>query len=89
MTRLFLATAATIYVVVFGAFLLLEHPGLGLGHFYYLAIALVALALGPVWGARLFSGPGRESAGKHFLRIRGGQMLILPARNNPHRSGVN
>ena len=51
MTRLFLATAATIYVVVFVAFLLLEHPGLGLGHFYYLAIALVALALGPVWGA--------------------------------------
>ena len=51
MTRLFLATAATIYVVVFVSFLLLEHPGLGVGHFYYLAIALVALALGPIWGA--------------------------------------
>jgi diguanylate cyclase (GGDEF)-like protein len=49
--RLFLATAAAIYAVVFLAFLLLERPGLGLGHFYYLAIALVALALGPVWGA--------------------------------------
>ena len=51
MTRLFLATAAAIYALVFVAFLLLEHPGLGIGHFYYLAIALVALALGPAWGA--------------------------------------
>ena len=50
-TRLFLATAAAIYALVFVAFLLLEHPGLGIGHFYYLAIALVALALGPAWGA--------------------------------------
>lgn len=46
-----MATAAVIYAVVFVAFLLLEHPGLGLGHFYYLAIALVALGLGPFWGA--------------------------------------
>lgn len=51
MTRLFLATAAAIYVVVFVAFLLLEHSGRGIGHFYYLAIALVALGLGPAWGA--------------------------------------
>ena len=51
MNRLFLSTAAAIYVVVFVAFLLLEHAGLGIGHFYYLAIALVALALGPAWGA--------------------------------------
>lgn len=51
MNRLFVSTAATIYVVVFVAFLLLEHAGLGIGHFYYLAIAFVALALGPAWGA--------------------------------------
>ena len=51
LNRLFLATAATIYAVVFVSFLLLEHPGLGIGHFYYLAIALVALVLGPAWGA--------------------------------------
>ena len=51
MNRLFLSTAAAIYAVVFVAFLLLEHAGLGIGHFYYLAIALVALALGPAWGA--------------------------------------
>jgi predicted signal transduction protein with EAL and GGDEF domain len=51
MNRLFLATAAAIYAVVFTAFLLVEHPGLGLGHFYYLAIALIALGFGPGWGA--------------------------------------
>ena len=50
MNRLFLSMAATIYVVVFVAFLLLEHAGLGIGHFFYLAIALVALALGPGLG---------------------------------------
>lgn len=46
-----MATATAIYAAVFVAFLLLEHPGLGVGHFYYLAIALVALGLGPFWGA--------------------------------------
>jgi diguanylate cyclase (GGDEF)-like protein len=51
MNRLFVGAAAAIYVGVFACFLLLEHPGLGIGHFYYLAIALVALALGPAWGA--------------------------------------
>ena len=49
--RLFAATAGAIYAAVFAAFLLFEHPGLGLGHFFYLAIALVALGFGPFWGA--------------------------------------
>jgi diguanylate cyclase (GGDEF)-like protein len=49
--RLLAVTAGSIYVVVFGVFLLLERPGLGIGHFYYVAIALVALGLGPAWGA--------------------------------------
>ena len=49
--RLFLSTAALIFVGVFVSFLLFEYPGLGIAHFYYLAIALVALALGPGWGA--------------------------------------
>jgi diguanylate cyclase (GGDEF)-like protein len=51
MRTLFVGAAVAIYAAVFGAFLLWEHPGLGIGHFYYLAIALVALALGPVLGA--------------------------------------
>ena len=46
-----MATAAAIYCCVFVAFLLLERNGLGIAHFYYLAIALLALALGPVVGA--------------------------------------
>ena len=50
-SQAFLATAALIYATVFVAFLLLERPGLGISHFYYLPIALVALALGPAWGA--------------------------------------
>lgn len=50
-TRVFVATAAVIYAIVFSAFLVLERPGIGIGHFYYLAIVLVALGLGPLWGA--------------------------------------
>jgi diguanylate cyclase (GGDEF)-like protein len=49
--RLFLLTAIGIYAAVFVAFAAAERPGLGLGHFYYLAIALVALGYGPLWGA--------------------------------------
>ena len=49
--RLIAAAAVLIYGCVFVAFLLLERPGLGIGHFYYLAIALVALGFGATWGA--------------------------------------
>lgn len=34
------------YVVVFSSFVLLEEPGLGLGHFFYIPVALLALACG-------------------------------------------
>jgi diguanylate cyclase (GGDEF)-like protein len=40
-----------LYPLVFTAFLVAEKPGLGLGHFYYFPIAMVALASGPLWGA--------------------------------------
>ena len=49
--RLFAGFALAIFGIVFATFLLFEHPGLGIGHFYYLAIALVALGFGPSWGA--------------------------------------
>jgi diguanylate cyclase (GGDEF)-like protein len=39
------------FACIFVAFLTLEQPGMGIGHFFYLAIALVALAAGPVYGA--------------------------------------
>ena len=65
MKSLFVGAAAAIYAAVFGAFLVWEHPGLGIGHFYYLAIALVALALGPVWGAAA----GGFSAGLYAVGV--------------------
>jgi diguanylate cyclase (GGDEF)-like protein len=45
------ALAWASYVPVFTLFLLFERPGLGIGHFYYVSIALLALASGPVLGA--------------------------------------
>ncbi len=36
---------------IFIAFLTFERPGMGIGHFFYLSIALFALAAGPVFGA--------------------------------------
>ena len=39
------------YGAVFSAFVLFERPGLGIGHFYYLPITLLALAAGPIVGA--------------------------------------
>jgi diguanylate cyclase (GGDEF)-like protein len=49
--RLLGALAWASYVPVFALFLLFERPGLGIGHFYYVSIALLALASGPVLGA--------------------------------------
>lgn len=46
-----LATAGVLYPLIFAAFMLAERPGLGLGHFYYFPVAMVALANGAVWGA--------------------------------------
>lgn len=42
--------AIAAYPCVFVAFLVFEKPGLGIGHFYYIAVALVALAGGTAWG---------------------------------------
>jgi diguanylate cyclase (GGDEF)-like protein len=46
-----LATSVVLYPAIFVAFLLVERPGLGLGHFYYFPVAMVALASGAAWGA--------------------------------------
>jgi len=46
-----LAASAVFYPVIFAGFLLFEKPGLGLGHFYYVPVAMVALAEGAAWGA--------------------------------------
>jgi diguanylate cyclase (GGDEF)-like protein len=49
--RLLLLAALGSSGLVFAAFLVYERPGLGIGHFYYLSIALAALAGGAGLGA--------------------------------------
>jgi diguanylate cyclase (GGDEF)-like protein len=44
--RLLFATAVVLYAAVFMSFIVFEMPGLGLGHFFYIPIALLALAGG-------------------------------------------
>jgi diguanylate cyclase (GGDEF)-like protein len=48
---LLLLCAGLVFALTFGAFLVYERPGLGLGHFYYLGIALAAMAAGPWVGS--------------------------------------
>lgn len=49
--RLLLVAAALCYGGVFGAFLVFERQGLGIGHFYYVPIVLVGMATSATWGA--------------------------------------
>jgi diguanylate cyclase (GGDEF)-like protein len=49
--RTLLIAAAAVYTACFVAFVAFERPGLGIGHGFYLAIILVALASGPRAGA--------------------------------------
>jgi diguanylate cyclase (GGDEF)-like protein len=48
--RILVACALALYAAIFGAFLLRERPGLGIAHFFYVAIAVLALASGPKMG---------------------------------------
>jgi len=48
--RILSACALLAYAAVFAALLFWERPGLGIGHFFYVAIALLALASGPQMG---------------------------------------
>jgi diguanylate cyclase (GGDEF)-like protein len=44
--RLLVLSALTLFGLVFASFVLFEVPGLGIGHFFYVPVALLALALG-------------------------------------------
>jgi diguanylate cyclase (GGDEF)-like protein len=46
-----LVLAAILYVAITSIFIRFEHPGLGIGHLFYIPIVLVAFATGPVAGA--------------------------------------
>jgi diguanylate cyclase (GGDEF)-like protein len=48
--RLLVWASFAAYAVVFAVFVFLEKPGLGTGHFFYLPVALMALATGPWTG---------------------------------------
>jgi diguanylate cyclase (GGDEF)-like protein len=60
-----LATSLVLYPVIFVTFLLVEKPGLGLGHFYYFPVAMIALASGPAWGAAA----GAAAAGCYAIGV--------------------
>src|ERR671936_1419958 len=49
--RVLIVGAVLAYFATFVSFLLFESPGLGIAHFYYLAIALLAAATGARGGA--------------------------------------
>ena len=57
--RLLFATALALYALIFAAFRLFEVPGLGLAHFFYIPVALFALAGGTWLG---FVGGGLATA---------------------------
>ena len=49
--RLLVGTSIVLYALVFDALLLSQRTDLGIGRFFYLAIAVMALATRPLWGA--------------------------------------
>jgi diguanylate cyclase (GGDEF)-like protein len=63
--RLALVLGACGYTGVFVAFVLLEQPGLGIGHFFYAPILVIALATDALWGA----GAGLLAAGLYAIAV--------------------
>ncbi|MDX6482860.1 MAG: hypothetical protein QOH02_430 [Gaiellaceae bacterium] len=63
--RFFAVASAAVFGVVFAVFALYERPWLGLGHFYYFAIALAALA----GGRRVGAGAGFLAAGLYAAGV--------------------
>jgi diguanylate cyclase (GGDEF)-like protein len=48
--RLLVSASLAMYALIFASLVVLESPGLGLGHFFYLPIALIAIVGGPRHG---------------------------------------
>jgi diguanylate cyclase (GGDEF)-like protein len=63
--RLLVAAAIVLYAAVFMSFLVFERSGLGLGHFFYIPIALLALA----GGTRIGFAGGAAAAGLYALAV--------------------
>ncbi len=60
-----IAIAIALYVVVFASFVTFEVPGLGIGHFFYIPVALIALTC----GARIGLAAGALATGLYALAI--------------------
>jgi diguanylate cyclase (GGDEF)-like protein len=63
--RVALALAAATYAATFAAFVLIETPGLGLAHFFYVPVCLVALVTDEARGALA----GAAAAGLYVLAV--------------------
>src|SRR6266487_3327528 len=63
--RLLVFGALTLYAATFTAFVVFEVPGLGIGHFFYIPVAMVALAN----GARIGILGGLLAAGLYALGV--------------------
>jgi diguanylate cyclase (GGDEF)-like protein len=63
--RLLVLLSIALYGGVFGGFVLFEVPGLGIGHFFYIPVAMLALAAG-VWAG---IGGGLVAAGLYVAAI--------------------
>ena len=70
--RLALILAVCAYAAVFGAFVVFERSGLGLGHFFYIPICLVALATDAFVGA----GAGILAAGIYMAAVEAAPHVI-------------
>jgi hypothetical protein len=69
------------YALTFGAFILFEKPGLGVGHFYYLCVALVALSVGPLGGGA--AGPSATTSS--VAPARSSRASCVPTTRSPAR----
>ncbi len=49
-SRLLVSGSLAMFALIFASLVVLESPGLGLGHFFYLPIALIAIVRGPSYG---------------------------------------
>jgi diguanylate cyclase (GGDEF)-like protein len=49
-SRLLVSASLAMFALIFASLVVLESPGLGLGHFFYLPIALIAIVRGPSAG---------------------------------------
>ena len=78
-----LALAALTYAGVFAAFVFVENPGLGIGHFFYIPVCLVALVTDEMLGAA-----GRRARDGPLRRRRGARPGVPSAQALTSATGI-